>query len=94
MQRHGNAENPGLHCRQEPGGVGNGGNKVNDENGNMMPDGSVDFVIISETHIADVQIGADAGRGALPTGFAADNADCACAQVQRRKKSSTKSCAS
>jgi len=46
-----------LYCRQEPGGVGNDGNKVRDENGETMPDGSVDFVIISETHIADVQIG-------------------------------------
>ncbi len=60
LKIHGNAENPGLHCRHEPGGVGNGGNKVKDENGKTMPDGSVDFVIISETHIADIQIGADA----------------------------------
>jgi SAM-dependent methyltransferase len=54
---HGNAENPGLYCRQESGGVGNNGNKVRNEKGEVMPDGSVDFVIISETHIADVEIG-------------------------------------
>lgn len=57
LKIHGNAENPGLYCRQEPGGVGNNGNKVNDEKGETMADGSVDFVIISETHIADIQIG-------------------------------------
>ena len=56
---HGNAENPGLYCRQESGGVGNNGNKVRNEKGEVMPDGSVDFVIISETHIADVEIGAE-----------------------------------
>merc|ERR1711998_339683 len=54
---HGNAENPGLKCIQAPGGVGNNGNKVLDENGVKVPDGSVDFVIISETHIADVVLG-------------------------------------
>jgi SAM-dependent methyltransferase len=54
---HGNAENPGMKCVHAPGGVGNDGNKVFDETGKDVPDNSVDFVIISETHIADVQIG-------------------------------------
>jgi SAM-dependent methyltransferase len=54
---HGNAENPGLKCVHAPGGVGNDGNKVFDEFGKTVADGSVDFVIISETHIADVKIG-------------------------------------
>jgi SAM-dependent methyltransferase len=55
-ERHGNATNPGLKCVQAPGGVGNNGNKVLDAAGKMVPDGSIDFVIISETHIADIDV--------------------------------------
>lgn len=54
---HGNASNPGLSCVQESGGVGNGGNQAHDETGAVIADDSVDFVIVSETHIADVSIG-------------------------------------
>lgn len=54
---HGNAENPGLTCVHEPGGVGNNGNFVRDGYGHKVQDNSVDFVIISETHIADIEIG-------------------------------------
>ena len=103
LKIHGNAENPGLHCRQEPGGVGNGGNRVRDENGVVMADGSVDFVIISETHIADVQIGAAAALAALQPGsrprsslslLPATASDSVAAQGRRRKRSSTRFCAS
>jgi len=54
---HGNAENPRLNCIHEPGGVGNDGNFVRNPEGTKVPDNSVDFVIISETHIADIEIG-------------------------------------
>jgi len=50
-ERHATEDNPGLTCQIVPNGVGNGGNKAPRE------DNSVDFVIISETHIADVVIG-------------------------------------
>lgn len=52
-ERHATADNPGLECRQVPGGVGGGGA------GDRVPreDNSVDFVVISETHIADERIG-------------------------------------
>jgi len=55
-ERHGNITNPNLKCVQAPGGVGNNGNKVLDAAGKMVPDGSIDFVIISETHIADIDV--------------------------------------
>jgi len=55
--KHGNVTNPNLKCVQAPGGVGNDGNKVADMKGETVPDGSIDFVIISETHIADIDIG-------------------------------------
>jgi len=42
--------NPRLNCEWVPGGVGNGGNT-------SVADGSVDLVIISETHIAESTIG-------------------------------------
>jgi len=48
---HATEDNPGLTCQIVPNGVGNGGNKAPRE------DSSVDFVIISETHIADIAIG-------------------------------------
>jgi SAM-dependent methyltransferase len=44
-------ENPNLTCQVVLDGVGNNGNPVPRE------DSSVDFVIISETHIADIVIG-------------------------------------
>jgi len=50
-QIHATEDNPGLTCQIVPNGVGNGGNKAPHE------DSSVDFVIISETHIADIAIG-------------------------------------
>jgi SAM-dependent methyltransferase len=56
-QRHGNASNPGLRCVHAPEGVGVGGNQIRDDKGRVMPDNSVDFVIVCETHIADVEIG-------------------------------------
>lgn len=49
---HATADNPGLTCQLVPNGVGNDGNMVPN-----TPDASVDFVIISETHIADIEIG-------------------------------------
>merc|ERR1712187_484904 len=55
--RHATSDNPGLKCVHAPGGVGNGGNQVKDEYDVVVPDHSIDFVIISETHIADVKIG-------------------------------------
>jgi len=56
-KKHATADNPGLVCVQEPGGVGNGGNQAHDGTGAVIADNSVDFVIISETHIADIEIG-------------------------------------
>lgn len=56
-KKHGDATNPNLKCVQAPGGVGNNGNKVLDAEGKTVPDGTIDFVIISETHIADIDIG-------------------------------------
>lgn len=50
-ERHGNAENPGLKCQIVPNGVGHGDNKAPE------PTNSQDFVVISETHIADMRIG-------------------------------------
>jgi len=55
--KHGDATNPNLQCLQAPGGVGNNGNKVKGVDGEEVASGSVDFVIISETHIADIDIG-------------------------------------
>jgi len=49
-QIHGTTDNPGLNCQLVPGGVGKTRNvPKNDE--------TVDFVVISETHIADIEIG-------------------------------------
>jgi SAM-dependent methyltransferase len=48
---HATPDNPNLTCQLVPNGVGNGGNRAPRE------DSSVDFVIISETHIADIAIG-------------------------------------
>jgi len=48
---HATEDNPGLTCRVVPNGVGNGGNQA------PVADSSVDFVVISETHIADIEIG-------------------------------------
>lgn len=48
---HATEDNPGLTCQVVPNGVGNSGNRVPRE------DSSVDFVVISETHIADMRIG-------------------------------------
>jgi SAM-dependent methyltransferase len=56
-KKHGTADNSGLKCVHSPGGVGNGGNQAVDETGAVIADGTVDFVIISETHIADIEIG-------------------------------------
>jgi ubiquinone/menaquinone biosynthesis C-methylase UbiE len=57
LKIHGNATNPNLKCIHESGGVGNNGNFVRDPQGLKVADNSVDFVIISETHIADIEIG-------------------------------------
>jgi hypothetical protein len=57
-QRHATPDNPGLTCQLVPDGVG-GINRV-DGSVNKVPgveDSSVDFVVISETHIADIRIG-------------------------------------
>jgi len=48
---HATPDNPGLTCTLVPNGVGHGGNQA------PVADSSVDFVVISETHIADIQIG-------------------------------------
>jgi SAM-dependent methyltransferase len=56
-ERHGDATNPGLNCVHAPGGVGMDGNQAKFPSGETMPDNSVDFVIICETHIADIEIG-------------------------------------
>jgi len=56
-KKHGNVTNPNLKCVHVPAGVGNNGNKAVNEKGMPIPDGSIDFVIISETHIADIDIG-------------------------------------
>jgi len=55
--KHGNITNPNLKCVHVPSGVGNNGNQAVNEKGEAIPDGTVDFVIISETHIADIDIG-------------------------------------
>jgi len=49
--RHATPDNPNLTCQLVPNGVGHGGNQA------PRADSSVDFVVISETHIADVEIG-------------------------------------
>eukprot|EP00501_MAST-03F_sp_TOSAG23-6_P001884 GSMAST32.ASY1.ANO1.1962.1 assembled CDS len=56
---HGNESNPNLKCVHAPEGIGVGGNRVKYPDGSLMPDHSVDFVIICETHIADVEIGVE-----------------------------------
>jgi len=56
-ERHATADNPGLKCVHSSGGIGVNGNQVRDEDDNVVPNHSVDFVVISETHIADVQVG-------------------------------------
>lgn len=43
--------NPRLNCMWVDGGIGNRGSKT------QIPDASVDIVVISETHIADLDIG-------------------------------------
>jgi SAM-dependent methyltransferase len=43
--------NPRLECVWVDGGIGNKGSKT------KIPDSSVDIVVISETHIADIEIG-------------------------------------
>lgn len=48
---HATEDNPGLTCKVVPNGVGNGGNQA------PVKDSSIDFVVISETHIADIEIG-------------------------------------
>ena len=57
------SDNPSLQCRLIPNGVGHISKKENDlvpanpRNGVPRDTNSVDFVLISETHIADMQIG-------------------------------------
>jgi SAM-dependent methyltransferase len=51
-ERHATPDNPNLECKVVPDGVGINGNKVPG-----VADGSIDFVVISETHIADIVIG-------------------------------------
>jgi len=56
--RHATPDNPGLTCKLVPEGVG--GISKKDGSVNKVPgvaDSSVDFVVISETHIADIRIG-------------------------------------
>eukprot|EP00929_Paragymnodinium_shiwhaense_P091374 TRINITY_DN5134_c0_g1_i2.p1 TRINITY_DN5134_c0_g1~~TRINITY_DN5134_c0_g1_i2.p1 ORF type:complete len:407 (+),score=111.74 TRINITY_DN5134_c0_g1_i2:96-1316(+) len=48
---HATADNPGLTCLRIPNGVGINGGRIPKE------DSSVDIVVISETHIAEWQIG-------------------------------------
>lgn len=48
---HATPDNPGLTCKRIPNGVGINGGKI------PKPDGSVDIVVISETHIAEWEIG-------------------------------------
>ena len=55
--RHATADNPGLTCRVVPNGVGGISPDGRQNRVPGVPDGSVDFVIISETHIADIVIG-------------------------------------
>lgn len=62
-QRHATEDNPNLTCQLVPDGVGGRDPKASRSNPgavNKVPgvaDSSVDFVVISETHIADVRIG-------------------------------------
>jgi len=56
-RKHATEDNPGLKCVHSPGGVGNKGNQARDIDGEIIADNTVDFVIISETHIADIVIG-------------------------------------
>jgi len=49
---HATADNPGLTCRLVPNGVGLNGGPIPADNNTM------DIVVISETHIAEVEIGA------------------------------------
>lgn len=49
---HATADNPALTCRLIPNGVGRDGARIPDKD-----DSSVDFVIVSETHIAELEIG-------------------------------------
>jgi len=49
---HATADNPGLTCKHIPNGVGRDGAQIPDKD-----DSSVDFVIVSETHIAELEIG-------------------------------------
>ena len=55
--RHATADNPGLTCRVVPNGVGGISPKGQQNRVPGVPDNSVDFVVISETHIADIVIG-------------------------------------
>ena len=55
--RHATADNPGLTCQVVPNGVGGIAPSGEQNSVPGVPDGSVDFVIISETHIADIVIG-------------------------------------
>jgi len=48
---HATADNPGLTCKLIPDGVGINGSPI------PLPNNSLDIAVISETHIADVQIG-------------------------------------
>jgi len=48
---HATPDNPGLNCQRIPNGVGINGGKIPKE------DNSADIVVISETHIAEAQIG-------------------------------------
>lgn len=48
---HATTDNPGLTCQLIKDGVGNNGNAI------PLEDNSLDIAVISETHIADVQIG-------------------------------------
>ena len=55
--RHATDDNPGLTCQVVPNGVGNISPAGEQNSVPGVLDGSVDFVIISETHIADIVIG-------------------------------------
>ena len=55
--RHATADNPGLTCQVVPNGVGGISPDGHQNRVPGVPDGSVDFVVISETHIADIMIG-------------------------------------
>jgi len=56
-ERHATPDNPGLTCQIVPNGVGRGNPVPNTDGMGKRPDSSVDFVVISETHIADIRIG-------------------------------------